>query len=179
MEYDEEDEIDGLFSKIKKSTIATIDCGLGKSKNDSNDKESYAQAEKQHDEQFGFTGEKYGEPSFSQGSAHRQEFEERLNNRRADSASTLQQMKEKHGDPGAHHKSYTVPIALNEEDDYFQREQERESSTCTSIPAKISTAFVDDDDVYNFSHSKRGYMIVLVNDTFDHLSFRDGASRDL
>jgi len=180
MESDEEDEVDGLFSKIKKSKIVkTIACGLGIPKSDSEDKEPYVQAEKQHDERFGFTGEKYGEPSFNRGSAQGQEFEERLSYRRAISGSTLQQMKDKHREPGAHHKSYTVPIALNEEDDYSLREQEHESSTHTSIPAQISTASVDDEDVYNFSHPKRGYMIVLVNDTFYHQPFRDGASRDL
>jgi len=178
MESDEEDEVDGLFSKIKKSKIVkTIACGLGISKNDSEDKEPYLQAEKQHDERFGFTGEKYGEPSFNRGSEQGQEFEERLSYRRAISGSTLQQMKEKHREPGAHHKSYTVPIALNEEDDYPRDEHVRESSS--SIPAQISTGSVDDEDVYNFSHPKRGYMIVLVNDTFKHQPFRDGASRDL
>lgn len=36
-----------------------------------------------------------------------------------------------------------------------------------------------DDDRYNFSHSKRGYMIIIVNDQFVQQAPRDGAHCDL
>ncbi|WAQ95536.1 CASP3-like protein [Mya arenaria] len=169
-----EDQPDGI-KKIMRKAAKAIACGL-KPKTKDEDKTPYSQHFKDRYAVSPETGSM--ESNFERGMPPTdtgQEFDERLSYRRAVSAGTVQRMKETHI-KSSQHTSHTVPVALNEIEMY----EPHASNTHIPQPSETPTMADDDsEDVYNFNHPTRGYMVIIVNDRFKHQPFRDGAECDL